>query len=72
MPDQPKRNHRFVVIVDDTLTSGHLFGDLRLEREPGEWMTIERRCRLCNRLPIELLSMNAGILPKCEGVRIHG
>lgn len=57
--------HPFVVILDDEPIDGHMFGNLKMRR--GETrIVIERRCHLCNRLPIELLTIDHNSMP-CKG-----
>lgn len=71
------KSHEFVLILDENPIGGHLFGDLKLpirdetreDRKITGWVVVERRCRLCDKLPIELLTKNWGLLPECDGVR---
>lgn len=61
------KQHPFVLVLDDKPLGQHLFGDLKVEVETGVWVTVDRRCRLCNRPPLELLTID-GILVNCEGL----
>lgn len=58
--------HPFVLMLDERPTSGHIFGTLSVRIGP-DWMPVERRCRLCNRLPVELLTVD-GTAIECEGL----
>ncbi len=60
--------HGFVLMFDDDAFRGHLFGDLKKWIEDkGMWITIDRRCRFCNKLPIETLDTKWRTV-QCDGL----
>lgn len=65
-------DHPFILMLDDGPTDGHLFGDLKMavRDEDGKlasWVVIDRRCRLCHKQPLELLTIH-NTLTDCEGL----
>lgn len=61
------RKHSFVVILDDEPYNGHIFGTLKIEVPPN-WLSLERRCQLCHKTPLALLSIDNDIV-NCKGLR---
>lgn len=58
--------HPFALVLDQSPIHGHIFGTLSV-RLGTDWRPVERRCRLCNLLPIELLTVDGGAI-ECKGL----
>lgn len=59
--------HPLVVIMDEDPIKDHVFATLKMEIEPNTWISMERRCVVCNKLPLDLLALGGTIAP-CERV----
>jgi hypothetical protein len=61
--------HPFVLLLDQHAVEGHVFGDLKV-KVAEDYIPVERRCRLCGKLPIQLLLVSGGIA-RCEGLHLR-
>jgi hypothetical protein len=61
-----KQKHKMVIGLDSYTIEGHIFGNLSVETEYG-WMLVERRCQLCHKTPMALMSVDGSIVA-CTGL----
>ncbi|MGZ6772569.1 MAG: hypothetical protein ACXVGA_08560 [Mycobacteriaceae bacterium] len=64
-----EQQHPFTLVLDENVIHGHIFGTLSVRTDAG-WMPVERRCHLCNRLPIEMLTVAGGAI-ECAGLHVN-